>query len=180
MKFTAAVGAPLHTVWLATGFTVGVGLTVYVNVIGVPKHVTPPKVADGVTVISATTGALVILIAMKAGILPTPDPARPILGVLLIQLYTAVPIEPLKLTAVVCAPLHTTWLATAFTVGVGLTVIITCIVAPVQLIPPKVAVGVTVIVAVTGAFVAFVAVNTGILPTPLLARPIDGVLLDQL
>ena len=177
---TAVVGAPLHTVWLATAFTVGVGFTVYVNVIAGPRQVTPPKVALGVTVINAITGAFVTLVAVKAGILPTPLSANPMLGVLLIQLYTAVPIEPLKLTAVVVAPLHTTWLATAFTVGVGFTVIVTVVVGPLQLIPPNTALGVTTIVAVTGALVPLTAVNTGILPTPLLAKPIPGVLFDQL
>jgi hypothetical protein len=40
--------------------------------------------------------------------------------------------------------------------------------------------GVTVIVAVTGAAVALVATKLGMLPVPLAARPIDGVLLTQL
>ena len=40
--------------------------------------------------------------------------------------------------------------------------------------------GVTVMVAVTGAAPAFVAVNEGILPVPLAARPMDVVLLIQL
>jgi hypothetical protein len=47
---------------------------------------------------------------------------------------------------------------------------------PVQVVPE----GVTVIVAVTGALVALVAVNDAILPDPLPASPIDGVLLVQL
>ena len=41
-------------------------------------------------------------------------------------------------------------------------------------------VGVTVIVATTGALVPFVAVNDAILPVPPAARPIDGSLLVQL
>ena len=41
-------------------------------------------------------------------------------------------------------------------------------------------VGVTVIVAVTGALVAFVAVNDAISPVPFAANPIDGVLFVQL
>ena len=40
--------------------------------------------------------------------------------------------------------------------------------------------GVTVMVAVTGAVPAFVAVNEGILPVPLAARPMEGVLFVQL
>jgi len=35
-KLTAAVGVPLHTVWLAGWFTCGVGLTVIVNDVDVP------------------------------------------------------------------------------------------------------------------------------------------------
>ena len=44
VKLILAVGAPLHTTWLATGLMIGGGLTVIVNVIGVPLHVTPPLV----------------------------------------------------------------------------------------------------------------------------------------
>lgn len=43
-KVTAVVDPPAHTVWLATVFTVGVGLTVIVNVTGVPVQVVPPLV----------------------------------------------------------------------------------------------------------------------------------------
>ncbi len=32
---------PAHTTWLAGGFTLGIGFTVMVNVIGVPGQVTP-------------------------------------------------------------------------------------------------------------------------------------------
>jgi hypothetical protein len=42
------------------------------------------------------------------------------------------------------------------------------------------AIGVTVIVAVTGALVVFVPVNAAILPVPVAARPIDVVLFVQL
>ena len=51
---------------------------------------------------------------------------------------------------------------------------------PVQLTPPLVITGVTVIVAVTAADVLFIAVNDAMLPLPLAARPIDGVLFTQL
>jgi hypothetical protein len=39
VKFTGGIAAPLHTVWLLTGVIVGVGLTVMVNVVGVPVQV---------------------------------------------------------------------------------------------------------------------------------------------
>ena len=57
--------------------------------------------------------------------------------------------------------------------GVGLTVIVNVCWAPAQ--PSNE--GVTVIVAVTGAVPLLVAVNDGMFPEPLAARPIDGVLL---
>jgi hypothetical protein len=65
---------------VATAF--GVGLTVIVAVIGVPVQ----PFVDGVTVIVATTGALVGLDAVKDVISPVPEAARPIEVVLLVQL----------------------------------------------------------------------------------------------
>ena len=44
VKITAVVGVLLHTVWFAGWFTVGIGFTVIVNVIGVPVQVTPALV----------------------------------------------------------------------------------------------------------------------------------------
>ena len=44
VNVTAVVGAPLHTTWLATAFTVGIGLTTTVAVTGVPVQVTPALV----------------------------------------------------------------------------------------------------------------------------------------
>ena len=61
--------------------------------------------------------------------------------------------------------------------GVGLTVIVKVIGAPVQLTPPLVNVGVTVIVAVTGKKPVLIATNGAILPVPVAARPMLGVLL---
>ena len=61
----------------------------------------------------------------------------------------------------------------------GFTVIVKVFEAPVQLTPPLVYVGVTVIVAVTANIVGFTATKLGILPVPAAARPIDGVLLVQ-
>ena len=81
-KTTAAVAVLLHTTWFATGFTTGVGFTVIVKVIVGPAQ----PAATGVTVIVATSGALVLLTAMKDGISPVPAGARPMAGVLLVQL----------------------------------------------------------------------------------------------
>ena len=72
---------------------------------------------------------------MKDAILPVPDAARPILVLLLVQLYTVPAPLPVKTTAAVGAPLHTTWLATALTVGTGFTVIVNVMVGPVHVTP---------------------------------------------
>ena len=94
-------------------------------------------VYEGVTVIVATTGALVALVAVNEAILPLPLAASPIDGALFVQLYTMVPpvVGLLKLTAVVDAPLQRVWFATAFTVAVGFTVIVKLIGVPTQETP---------------------------------------------
>ena len=86
----------------------------------------------------ATTGAVPVLIAVKLAILPVPLAARPIEVVLFVQLNTVpggLVTAPVKVTAVVGAPLHTTWLATAFTVGMGLTSTVAVTGVPVQVTP---------------------------------------------
>ena len=120
---------------MATAFTLGIGLTVIVKVIGVPVQVVPALVYEGVTVIVATTGALLAFVAVKDAILPDPAAARPMVGVLLVQLYIVPATAPLKLMAAVEAPLHNSWLLTALTVAVGLTVIVNVIGVPVQVVP---------------------------------------------
>ncbi len=124
VKLILAVGAPLHTTWLATGSTTGGGLTVIVKLIGVPTQLTAPLVYVGVTVTVAVTGPGPGLTATKVGILPVPLAARPIDGSLLVQLYMIVPpvVGLVKLIGVELAPLHNTWLATGSIVAVGLTV----------------------------------------------------------
>ncbi len=133
----------------------------------------------GVTVTVATTGAAPVLIALKLAILPLPLAARPIEGSLFVQLNTVpggVVTEPVNVTAVVGAPLQTTWLATAFTSGVGLTVTVAVIEAPVQ-VPET---GVMVKVTVIGILVGLVNVPL-ISPLPLAAIPVTkGLSLVQL
>ena len=135
---TAVVDAPLQTVWLAIGVTDGVGFTVIVNVTDAPVQVVPPLVYVGVTVIVAVTGAVVALVAVKLAILPVPDAARPIVVLLLVQLYIVPDTGPAKVTAAVGEPLHNTWLATGFTAGIGFTVMVNVIGVPVQVTPPLV------------------------------------------
>ena len=91
-----------------------------VNVRGVPVQVTPPLVKLGVTVIVAIIGVVPVLVGVKDR-LPVPLAANPIAVLLLVQLYTVPVALPLKFT-VESEPAQNTWLATAFTVAVGLTV----------------------------------------------------------
>ena len=86
----------------------------------------------------------------------------------------------LKLIAAVAVLLHNTRLLIAFTVAVGLTVMVNVMAVPTQLTPPLVNVGVTVMVAVTGATPVLLEINTGMLPLPFAAKPMDGVLFVQL
>jgi len=124
----------------------------------------------------AVTGVVPALVAVKAAMFPVPLAARPIDGVLFVQ--SKLVAVPLKLTAVVLAPLQIVWLAGTFTVGVGLTVIVNDFVGPLHVVPP-VNTGVTVMVATTGLIPALVAAKAAIVPVPLAARPIDGVSLVQ-
>jgi ABC-type multidrug transport system permease subunit len=58
--------------------------------------------------------------------------------------------------------------------GIGLTVIVTVCGVPVQVVPPFVKLGVTVIVATTGVDPGLIAINDAISPVPLAANPIEG------
>lgn len=157
-----------------------IGLTVMVKLTGIPVQLTLPLVKVGVTVMVAVTGIVPLLIAVKAGTMPVPEAASPIPVLLFAQLYTVPATGPAMLTAAVVAPLQRTWLAITFTAGVGLTVMVNVRTGPVQVTPPLVNEAVTVMVAVTGTVVAFVAVKLAIFPVPLAARPMDMVLFVQL
>ncbi len=87
VKTTAGTEAPLQCVWLATGVTAGIGFTVIVKVIGVPVH-TAPTLGEvtGVTVMVAVTGVVPLFCAVNEGILPLPAAAKPMDGVLFVQL----------------------------------------------------------------------------------------------
>lgn len=172
VKLIALVVAPLHKIWLAGCTTLGVGLTVMVKLCAAAVQL----LAEGVTVIVAVTGALVVLIAIKDGILPVPLATRPIEVLSLAQLKFVPLTAPVKFIALVDEPLHKTWLAGSTTLGVGLTVMVKLCEGPGH---PN-AVGVTVIVAVTGTLVVLIAVKAGILPVPPAAKPIEVLLLAQL
>ena len=80
----------------------------------------------------------VTLVAVKLAILPVPDAASPMVVLLFVQLYTVPAVAPVKLTAAVFDPLHKTCGNTAFTVGIGFTVMLNVCDVPVQLPPPLV------------------------------------------
>jgi hypothetical protein len=120
-KFIAVVGELLQMVWLLIEFTVGVGLTVIVNIVGAPLHVTTLFVT-GVTVIVAVWTVVPLLMAVKDAILPVPLAASPIEVLLFVQEYRVPDTAPEKFIAVVDELLQTVWLLTESTVGVGLTV----------------------------------------------------------
>ena len=142
------------------------------NVTGVPVQ---PN-ATGETVMVAVIGALVVLMAVKAAIFPVPFAANPTETLSFVQLNAVVPTVPVNVIAFVVAPLHNTWLAGVTTFGVGLTVMVNDSGVPVQ---PN-AEGVTVIVAVIGALLVFVAVNAAIFPVPFAANPTKTLLFVQL
>ena len=84
--------------------------------------------------IVAVTGVIPVFTAVNEGMLPDPLAARPIDVLLLVQLNTVPATAPVKLAEVV-EPLHTTWFATASTVGVGFTVIVNVRGVPVHAVP---------------------------------------------
>ena len=67
----------------------------------------------------------------------------------------------------------------AFTVAVGLILILNDCVLPEQLTPPLVKVGVAITVAVTGAMPIFIPLKEPMLPDPLAASPMLVVLFVQ-
>ena len=86
LKLTKLLEDPEHKAWFAGAFTVGVGFTVMVKFCGVPAHVAPALVYDGVTVIVPVIGVVPALVAVKLGMLPLPLAPKPIAVLLFDQL----------------------------------------------------------------------------------------------
>jgi len=170
-KVIVLVDAPLHKVCGVVGFTVGVGFTVIVKLNGIPKQ----PLAEGVTVMLAVMGALAGLVAVKDGISPFPEAGKPIAGLSLFHEYVVFMMLPVIGVRAVAVPLHQSWLAMLFTLGAGFTVMVKLLGVPTQ----PLAVGVTVIVATTGVVPVLTAVNTGMSPLPVAAKPIAGLLFVQ-
>jgi hypothetical protein len=89
----------------------------------------------------AVTGAVVLFTAVNELMFPVPLAARPIEGVLFAQLKTILLPPPmvlglLNVITAVDAVLHNTWLATAFTIAVGFTVIVNVLATPMHEVAP--------------------------------------------
>ena len=137
----------------------------------------PVQVLDTAdTLIKAVIGAVVTFTPANAAILPEPDAAKPMEGVLLVQLNVAFNTVPVKLMAVDNAVLQTACGVTDATIGVGFTVYVKVVEAPEQVLET----GVTTIWAVKGTFPALFTANELMVPEPEGANPIEGVLLVQL
>lgn len=80
--------------------------------------------AEGVTVMVAITGALVVFVAVNDGIFPLPLAAKPMEVLLFVQLNPVPLTAPVKFIALVIALLHKAWLAGCTTLGVGFTVMV--------------------------------------------------------
>jgi hypothetical protein len=148
--------------------TAAVGLTVMVNVVGVPVH----PFAVGVTVIVAVIGEVAAFVAVNEGILPEPFAARPIAVLLFVQVNVVPVTGPDKFVTGATTPAQYVWLLIELTVASGLTVMVNVVGVPAH----PFAVGITVIVAVIGEVAALTVVNEGTLPEPLAASPIAVLL----
>ncbi len=149
------------------------GLTVIVNVIGVPSHGTPPLVKRGVTVIVAVTGDVVRFDAVNAAMSPLPLAASPIVASLLVHAYVVVPTVLLVVNPITgtVAPVQTTLFVTLLTCPFGLTVMVNVCGGPSHVFVAYAKCGVTVIVATTGVVPVLTALNDDMLPVPLAASP---------
>jgi hypothetical protein len=127
----------------------------------------------GVTEIVAMIGEAVEFNAVKAGMSPEPLAAKPIAVLSLVHVKVPPTGVLIKFVAAIAPLLHTTMFDGTATVGDGFTVIVYAEGVPAQLL----ALGVTVMVAVTTVDPEFTAVNVAISPVPLAAMPIDGLLL---
>ena len=144
----------------------GVGYIVIVNVFGTPGQL----LAEGVTVIVSIIILLPVFTAVNEGILSAPLAPRPIevFGFVHVNVVPAVVL--VNVTLGVEVPLHTATGVIVFTFGAGFTIILKVTGTPEQ----PLAIGVTVMRAVSGATPVFTAVKEVMSPVPLAARPIEG------
>ena len=158
----------------------GIGLTVMAVFTLLPVQTWLLVTNVGTMLIKPWAGDVPELVALKVPMLfPDPDAGRPIVVLELVQAY-CVPLKfEEKLSAAVAFPLQTVCVPTAVMTGVGNTTISNVCGAPQQVLPADVKLGVTVIVAVRGALVVFVALKDKA-PVPEATRPIAVLLFVQL
>ena len=85
VKLTAATEVLLHTIKFGGSTTVGVGMTLILNVTGLPTHSSKRLVNFGVTLKFPVCTELVELIVLKAEILPVLEACIPIEGFVLVH-----------------------------------------------------------------------------------------------
>lgn len=169
---------PEHMVCV-TGVAIATGrfsFTVTVTVNGVPTQ--PPIL--GVTVKVTVTGALVVFVSVPL-ISPLPTPGIPVTVARLSRVQSKLmpgtfPVNRMGLIAVSEQTVCNAGLAVP--VGTGLTEMVNLSSVPGQA-GCKGDTAVTVMIAVSVLLPALIAVNDGIFPVPLAARPMDGLLLVQ-
>jgi hypothetical protein len=99
---------PLHALVVVFAI-IAFGFTVNVNVLLVPVQVTVLYVYVGVTVTVDKIDALVVFVDVNALIFPVPLDPKPILVLLLLQLYTVDGTVPLNVIVENCCPTQTAW-----------------------------------------------------------------------
>ena len=122
VKLMAVDVIPLQISWLAGILAEGVGFTEIVNVKGVPVH----PFAEGVTVIVANIGALVLFVAVNEGMSPDPLAARLIAVLLFVQVKVVAATGPDTPINGVVSPLQNSSFTRLLTEGAGFTVTTTC------------------------------------------------------
>ncbi len=106
VKTTESDSVLTQSDWLGIGPTrVGVGLTIIVNISGVPSH----PLIDGITVIVAVCSTAVVFSTTKEPILPKPFSGNPMDIFVFVQVYVAAdPKSPSKTTGIVAKSAHKT------------------------------------------------------------------------
>ena len=126
----------------ATGFTVGIGFTLILNVLSSPAHVFPEFVKLNLAVKFDVIGAVVAFVTVKDGIFPEPDDGIPILKSFCHVTTTSVAGVVEKVTRSFLPFEHFSWFEIALKIGLGNTFIVNGKSGPAQALPSKVNVGV--------------------------------------
>lgn len=124
-KTVAGTVFPAQKVLFGTGFTVGFGLMVIVNVVGGPVHLTPLFSNVAVTVKVDVKGVLPELVAVNEGTFPEPAVGtKPIDSGVLVQEKVDPGTLLVNTVSGTVAPAQKVRFGTGFTVGFGLMVIV--------------------------------------------------------